>query len=122
MTETERIFVFTTLAILIGDRRMFPPLSMVDHHPDPRRLGHQRPVHSEWALTRGKSLTLLEIGRSWSRRSNRLSVRCQSSPSTQFRAREQVILCSETEFVPKADEVIPKAEELLLSETRRRAR
>jgi len=29
MTETERMFVFTALAILIGDylRRMFPPLA-----------------------------------------------------------------------------------------------
>jgi len=50
MTETERMFVFTALAILIGDylRRMFPPLAWWIIIPI-LHLGDLRPVHSECA-------------------------------------------------------------------------
>ena len=72
MTETERMFVFTALAILIGDylRRMFPPLAWWIIIPILCTLVIYVLFIRNARLTRGsKSLTLLEIGRSWSLRS-----------------------------------------------------
>jgi hypothetical protein len=45
MTRTERMFVFGSLGILIGDclHRIFPSLPVV--HPDPRRLGDLHRIH-----------------------------------------------------------------------------